>query len=209
MKKICKNCNIEKDNIYFHKNKNIKDGFHIICKECRSNIRKSYNYKRIIDSKECPKCQLILEHTHFYSDKSSKDGLQTYCKNCQLINSKYYYEKGGENVFFKKLYKDLIRNAKQRNIEVLIKIDDIINLYNKNKKCSISGLEMTTVFVPNEGKWKRITNVSVDRIDSKKSYSIDNIQLVCSIINTMKWDLNQHDFLNICKKIYLYNNDKI
>jgi hypothetical protein len=62
---------------------------------------------------------------------------------------------------------------------------------------------MTTQFVPYEGRLNRIYNVSVDRIDSKKSYSNDNIQLVCSIINTMKWDLDQEDFINLCTHIYM------
>lgn len=207
MRKTCTHCNIEKEYGEFHKNKNIKDGYHIICKECRSNLRKSCNYKRINESKECPKCKLKLDHSNFYSDKSSKNGLQTYCKKCQLINTQIYYENGGKFLFFKRLYNDLLRNAKKRNIVVSININDIIDMYNKNNKCFMTGLEMTTIYIPNEGKWKRITNVSVDRIDSKKEYTIDNIQLVCSIVNTMKWDLNQSDFVDICKKIYLYNNN--
>lgn len=205
MKKSCKNCLKDKDLNDFHKNKNIIDGHHTICKECRRNIRKLNNYERSVNEKVCPKCNLLLNHQYYYSDKSSKDGLQTYCKKCQIINTQNYYQNGGRDVFFKRLFKDLCKNAVSRNIDILIDIDDIINLYNQNNKCSISGIEMTTLFIPNEGKWKRIHNVSVDRIDSKLGYTKDNIQLVCSIVNTMKWDLNQEDFLIMCKNIYLYN----
>lgn len=205
MKKTCSDCGYEKEFSYFHKNKCIRDGYNNICKDCRKNFRRSLNYKRNTEAKNCPKCNLILEHTHFYSDKSSKDGLQTYCKECQKIISQNYYKNGGQELFFKKIYKDLQKNAKNRNIDVYINENDIIELYNKNNKCAISGIEMTTIFVPNEGKWKRIHNLSVDRIDSKKSYTKDNIQLVCGIVNTMKWDLNQSDFIDICKSIYFYN----
>jgi hypothetical protein len=204
MKKICNKCFKEKVLNDFHKNKNVIDGYHTICKDCRRNVRKLNNYKRTTESKICPKCNILLTHDHYNCDKSSKDGLQTYCKNCQIINSQKYYQKGGKDVFFKRLYKDLCRNAKSRNIDVSIDINDVIQLYEKNKKCTISGIEMTTLFIPNEGKWKRIHNVSVDRIDSKLGYTRENIQLVCSIVNTMKWDLNQDDFLIMCKNIYLY-----
>jgi hypothetical protein len=205
MEKICTKCNVNKKLDNYHKNKNIKDGYHTICKECRHNLRKLSNYKVNVDSKKCPKCKLILNNIHFSCDKSSKNGLQTYCKNCQVINSQIYYQKGGKDIFFKRLYKDLCRNAKSRKINVSINLDDIILLYEKNNKCSISGIQMTTLYIPNEGKWKRIHNVSVDRINSNLGYTKDNIQLVCSIINIMKWDLNQNDFINMCHKISLNN----
>ena len=44
-------------------------------------------------------------------------------------------------------------------------------------------------------------NISVDRINSNKSYSLKNIHLVCNIINVIKWDLNFDDFLDICKLV--------
>lgn len=46
------------------------------------------------------------------------------------------------------------------------------------------------------------TNVSVDRIDSKKGYTRDNVQLVCMAINQMKSDLDNNTFYNLCKAVY-------
>ena len=37
-------------------------------------------------------------------------------------------------------------------------------------------------------------NLSIDRIDSNKGYTIDNIQLVGAIINIMKNDMLEKDF---------------
>lgn len=60
-----------------------------------------------------------------------------------------------------------------------------------------------------DGKGKTIfnngripTNVSVDRIDSKKGYTRDNVQLVCMAINQMKSDLDNNTFYNLCKAVY-------
>jgi len=51
-------------------------------------------------------------------------------------------------------------------------------------------------------------NISIDRIDSSKGYTKDNIQLVGSIINIMKNDIKEEDFLLFVSSITfvdLYN----
>lgn len=63
---------------------------------------------------------------------------------------------------------------------------------------AISNLPMTYIF--NNGRIP--TNVSVDRIDSKKGYTRDNVQLVCMAINQMKSDLDNNTFYNLCKAVY-------
>lgn len=47
------------------------------------------------------------------------------------------------------------------------------------------------------------TNVSVDRIDSNKSYTKNNIQLVCMAVNQMKSDLDMITFYRFCEAILL------
>lgn len=49
-------------------------------------------------------------------------------------------------------------------------------------------------------------NISVDRIDSSKGYTKDNVQLVCDIVNRMKLDLNMSKFVELCKIIYNEQN---
>ena len=207
MNKICSYCNISQSLDCFHKNKNYNDGYMNSCKTCRSTYRKKKTYKKTIIDTECMKCKKILSPDNFHCDKSSTNGLQSYCKECQKINETEYYKKGGKELFLKRCFKDLKSNAKKRNIDVDITLKDILDLYKKNENCSISGIKMTTEYIPREGKWSRIHNLSVDRIDSKKSYTKDNIQLVCGIVNIMKWDLKQDDFIDICHKIV--ENEKL
>lgn len=45
------------------------------------------------------------------------------------------------------------------------------------------------------------TTASLDRIDSLKPYNIDNIQWVHKIVNFMKYNLSEDDFLFYCEKI--------
>lgn len=56
-------------------------------------------------------------------------------------------------------------------------------------KCSISGVSLD---------WK---NCSLDRKDSSKGYTLENIQWVHRVINYMKNTLDQQEFIDWCKKV--------
>ena len=43
--KYCKCCGIEKDESFFYKNKNRKDGLNFYCKDCTNKKQKEYNEK--------------------------------------------------------------------------------------------------------------------------------------------------------------------
>lgn len=205
MKKTCQTCKEHKLYDEFHKSKHGKLGRHQDCKICRSKKNKLLNYKKpTLGSFKCNLCLVILDVTKFHKDKTSTRGIQSYCIECSKIKTINYYSKDCENKFWTKLYKDLKRNAKTRNIEIH---EDITKKYlvelfkTQNGNCNLTNISMTTEFIPYKGRNKRIYNSSVDRIDSKKGYTIENIQLVCSIVNTMKWDLDNNDFIDICHKV--------
>ena len=48
---------------------------------------------------------------------------------------------------------------------------------------------------------------SLDRIDSTKGYTIDNVQWVHKYINLMKHQLTQQQFIDFCKKVVEHTND--
>ena len=96
------------------------------------------------------------------------------------------------------------RNAKNRNIKVKITIDDIKQLYNEQTGlCALSMFRMTHNKQPNDSPThiNNRFNISVDRIDSSKDYTVDNIQLVCAIVNVIKYNMNTDEFIDVCKKI--------
>ncbi len=202
--KKCTRCEDEKSVTEFHLLKNGLYGRHSNCKTCRSEIRKGSQYDRQESgTKLCPKCDQKLDVIQFHSDKTSTNGLQTYCKKCNRINNaKWVSTYDG---YITKLYKDLRNNAKRRKIGVHITKDDIMTLYKQqNGLCKYSNKKMTYKMDPDAKRGNRyLTNVSVDRIDSTKPYTKDNIQLVCGIVNTIKWDLPEEAFLSYCKDIYL------
>jgi hypothetical protein len=212
MSKICKECKLEKEFELYDVNKSGTHGYNNICKECRSKSRKILNFKAPEQgTKYCVKCKLTLDISKFHKDKSNSTGLQTYCKDCGTENTKKWAS--SYDGYLKKLYKDVIHNAKKRAkiIKVNITIDDLKKLYEKqNGLCALSGIKMTRDVYTTKGNNHIINkyNISVDRIDSDKDYDIDNIQLVCAIINRMKTDLPDHEFLDICNSIVNYKYNK-
>ncbi len=198
-----------------------KFGRHNKCKDCRSAENKELNYPRqetgtkICYGEECigdDELGKEKDVSEFYSDKTAKDGLQTYCKDCQHVNTKAWASTF--DGFIKKHFKDIVNNAKKRakDLKVEITVDDIKELYIKQDgKCALSGIEMTMLSYVHKGNQHIMNryNLSVDRINSSKDYTKDNIQLVCAFINRSKTDESVDQFLLMCNTIAKYNFDKI
>ena len=91
----------------------------------------------------------------------------------------------------KRLWGSLKRNARTRQIPFEVSIEYVWKLFEKqNSKCALSQLLLTM----NE-------NASLDRIDSSRGYIEGNLQWVHKDINTMKWDLTQERFIQLCKMV--------
>lgn len=88
--------------------------------------------------------------------------------------------------------------ARKKNLEFNITLDFLKYLWNKQLgKCALSNVNMTSSFFVG----RTSTNVSIDRIDSSKGYTMDNIQLVCMACNQMKNDLTEKELYEFCKNI--------
>ena len=82
--------------------------------------------------------------------------------------------------------------------------------YKQEGKCALSGEILIKIALEDKGINKY--NVSIDRINSSKGYTKDNIQLVGAIINIMKNDIDEKDFMLFISSIVcvdLYNIKKI
>lgn len=98
------------------------------------------------------------------------------------------------------------RGAKRgkRTIPFDLTIEEAWDLFIKqNRKCAISGIELS---MRPESKYGRKGTASLDRIDSSKGYTIDNVQWVHKDINIMKSDHTMLDFLKWINIIYKYQN---
>lgn len=113
--------------------------------------------------------------------------------NCTM----YQYKKGSENYQYTgvgklsgKKFAAIKMNSAVRNLEFTITQDYIYEvLLTQDFKCVYSGRILDE------------TNMSLDRIDPKIGYVVDNIQWVHKDVNSMKWDLTHNQFLSWCKRI--------
>lgn len=201
---ICKELKLI--NSDFHKGKD-KFGKDLRCKSCKSTGSKGKDNPRQEDgTKYCTKCKDYHVVSEFQTKKSAPDGLQSYCK--KIKRQQMIEWASTQDGFLTRLFDYLKNNAEKRARDIKIEItkDDVIELYKQqNGKCALTGQQLTTNVVTNENNLSPLWNISVDRIDSNGNYTKDNIQLVGAMINKMKWDFSQDDFINACKLVASYN----
>lgn len=154
----------------------------------------------------CYVCKEYKPETEFdiNNDKSGwfrnfKDRRCKQCKKMQAIRRKLA-NRGKQDLdrMLLERWHGIIDRSKRRGWNCDITIDYLRELWCKqNGLCAISNIPMTYIF--NSGRTP--TNLSVDRIDSKKPYTKDNIQLVCMAVNQMKSDLDNATFYRFCEAV--------
>lgn len=124
------------------------------------------------------------------------------CLKNEICRNRYWKGKGEISGAFLSSIK---RCAKLRNIEFNIDTNFLSELYERqNKKCAISGIDLIIYTKNSMEKYKNKTTASIDRIDSLKGYTKDNVWFVHKHINIMKLDYTIKELLFLIKKIYEY-----
>ena len=152
-----------------------------------------------MNSKLCTKCKQLLPVTAF--TKGPDRGYRYQCRQCNLeyqsksrnrkqVKSNHYHKAKASNpALF------MWKQAKHRaewdydNMEFTIGVEDIII----PKKCPY----MQTAFIPLDKK----LGYSLDRIDSSKGYTKDNIQVISRIANIMKNNATEQELLSFAKGV--------
>lgn len=154
--------------------------------------------QKCLETKKCSKCNQKLPLFEFSKNKASNDGLQYHCRECDktyqqerrknnkdadLAYHRQYQAKRREN--FEYHLQMLLNASKQRailkNREHSITLKDIKELYPKDGKCPVFGFDLEF-----NNKGFRETSPSIDRIDSSKGYTKDNIQIISWKANRLK-----------------------
>lgn len=120
------------------------------------------------------------------------------------------HRKGQDNFGYKG-YKEISKTfwstielgAKNRNFEFSITIEDAWNKYiEQDRKCALTG---ELIYFSKCRRNNQDKTASLDRIDSYKGYTLDNIQWVHKMINRMKQHYPQDLFIEMCKKVSNFN----
>lgn len=149
---------------------------------------------------QCLKCN---ENTVTSSISSLKEKI--WCDNCRKNKN------GNDKLIPHFFYQKLIRGAKDREIKFDVTRKQLTELItSQNYKCALSGLQI--FFTRGSTELRSKVTASLDRIDSSKDYTIDNVQWVHKSVNIMKQCLTDKQLFDFCKTIYLnlkekYDND--
>lgn len=206
-------CGEEKFLIYFSKQKQGKFGYANLCTDCRKIKRRiDLHPERPSEGEKCcAKCKKTFEVANFSADKYSKDGLQSVCRKCQCVKTAVTQSKFSS--FIKKILNDANQRSKKKNIQFDITKENIETLYEKQKGlCALSGTKMTYNAINDrqEGDCHILNpdNISIDRIDPNQGYVKNNIQLVCAIVNRIKFEMTECELFDFCCQVIQteYNN---
>ena len=100
----------------------------------------------------------------------------------------------------------ITHRARKNGLEFSLTPEDIWQLFLKqDRKCALTNLPLDLGI--SDGRKIRDMTASLDRIDSSKGYTIDNIQWLHKDVNYMKNSYQQEYFLQICQMI-VDNNAK-
>lgn len=194
---VCTKCGIDKQLDCFSNNSRNVNGKMTQCKQCIKERNAGKNVPRTTEgTKTCSMCCIEQDVNEFNGCKTANDGLSSNCKKCCKIISKKWLESDIKN-FIKRAFLSCKHACPRKNkvIEFNITEKDVLDLYYKQEgKCALSGEKLTMIANFTDGEINDY-NLSIDRKDSSKGYTKDNIQLIGAIINIMKNDINEKDFL--------------
>lgn len=214
--------NISKTTVYrVLKLKKLKNADRVKLHKCNFDLKEignKYNYLTIIGTEYndnlktwCAKCVCDCGRETIDTLRKVKNGEKKTCgsKDCQFhldlirMNGSLGTETTG--------YKDILGSvwaiwrlgAKKRKIDFMITMEDTWDIFeNQNKKCALTGIPLKF-----RKGMNREQTASLDRIDSAKPYTKDNVQWVHKEINRMKGALLDDEFIEYCKKVVLWNKN--
>jgi hypothetical protein len=126
---------------------------------------------------------------------------------CSLHGEGHYMWSGykGLSGYF---WRRVLERAKHRKLKVEMSVKDAWELFEKQGgKCALSGVALV-IARDTKGLLEKNQTASLDRIDSSKGYTIDNIQWVHKDLNIMKMDMTENDLIYWARKIVDYSKDK-
>lgn len=118
--------------------------------------------------------------------------------NCYCLKTRHKHKGYGDITLTQ--WNSIKNCANTRNIPFEITIEQAWNLFLKqNGKCSLTGLNIT--FAVTYNKRTEYTTASLDRIDSAKPYTIDNVQWIHKDLQYMKWNYDEKYYIEMCKLV--------
>jgi hypothetical protein len=134
------------------------------------------NSKGVIRCAVCKKEKLPSE---FPKTKENSTGFSTWCRECHAANVRK--RKGTPNY----VINGIRGSAKTRGILFELTVDQLKSFW--KQPCTYCG--------------RAVETIGIDRVDSSKAYTLDNIVSCCTTCNYMKHILTAEEFIAHCQKV--------
>lgn len=156
---------------------------------------------------KCKNCGVEFDKLQKEIVRNEKLGRNNYCsrKCVGLYNSAHMsYHAGNrrdEFTHFRYHFRNVKKRELSKGIEVTVTLEDLRNQWDKqNGVCPFTGLKLV-ISEYKKINTNQITSASLDRKDSNKGYTKENIQWVSRAINLMKNDMSEEKTWELCKII--------
>jgi len=186
------NCVCGKTSSYSTKNSCLKMLNRGVCVYCRPDYRSvndgEFDIYRRQDGKWCSTCSDCgIEQAYTRKDHAKQSSLNNWrCRGCNSADKSFSSNSyvGSKQRLFNKFKK----SAKSRSLVWELSIDEMFQSF--NGKCSLTDWDISI-------DYKKET-ASLDRIDSKKGYTLENVQWVHTMVNMCKNKYEQEKFIEMC-----------
>lgn len=148
--------------------------------------------------KQCCRCRELKQVSSFTVNNAYKSKIAAHCKKCDAFANKIHkvknrvavLERGRKyaaqrSLLFTVRVRALInssrRRAKLSNREHTITLENVLSLWPVDGLCPVFGFKLEF-----NNKGFRETSPSIDRINSSKGYTLDNIQVISWKANRLK-----------------------
>lgn len=146
---------------------------------------------------KCGKIISVLQ-SNLIASKKDGDSSKHRCRKCYFEYSSKYKKRKYVGEVSSRYFNNLKSKARQRKIVFEITQQEVWDQFLKqDRKCIYSGVELTW----QDGCKDERGTASLDRRDSSKGYTKDNIQIVHKDINKMKLDHSEEYFIELCKLV--------
>ena len=154
--------------------------------------------------KRCPRCGVTKPHSEFPLNRAKRSGVHTYCKAChsakcaerklplekRRVKHRAYYETPTGRATY-------LRAAAKMRWKGEIFSSEWLAEKIRAGKCEVTGLPFD--MGRPEGRGQNPLAPSIDRIDPKRGYEPDNVQVVIFAFNAFKSNMSQERAVSLLR----------
>jgi hypothetical protein len=189
------------------------------CGDCNSMKNQAIelhlkNYNEETNEYKCSCCGIYKNYDTCFRTRTNGggNGKANVCNDCYHKKEKEKHLKWTDDEFIDNVvkacyYNERLRIKKGRIFQEKGNITrEFVKELRKevNNKARFTGKNMITAHGDIAGNCQ----LSIDRIDSNKSYTKDNIQLVCTPVNNAKCNMSDDEFIKMCGEVWTYRRGK-